>query len=166
MKRQPIRKASELGQPVAQAAKAVSVPAGADKAAEPLLEPTSRLTIDLPANLHATMKVSCKKRKVAIAHEVMQLLEWHYRGGPALERPEPVLDDLRQAAPDRAVLGTSLEPKIENGKVKERMVRTAFTVPASLHHLISVGSSARGTKIADELRQLFANHYLGPGSID
>lgn len=166
MKRQPIRKASELGQPAAQATETAPKSAGADNAAEPLLEPTSRLTIDLPANLHAAMKVSCKKRKVAIAHEVLQLLEWHYRGGPALEQPEPVLDDLRQAAPDRAVLGTSLEPTIENGKVKERMVRTAFTVPASLHHLISVGSSARGMKIADELRQLFADHYLGAGSTD
>jgi hypothetical protein len=166
MKRQPIRKASELGQAAAKAADTAPAPAGADNAAEPILEPTSRLTIDLPASLHAAMKVSCKKRKVAMAHEVMQLLEWHYRGGSALEQPEPVLDDLRQAAPDRAVLGTSLEPKMDNGKLKERMVRTAFTVPASLHQVISVGSSARGTKIADEVRQLFSGHYLGPGSIE
>lgn len=130
-------------------------------------EATSRLTVDLPARLHATMKVSCKKRKIPMAREVVQLLEWHYRGGPAVDPAADATEEIRKAEQDRAILGKSIEPTVkENGKTKEPMVRTAFSIPPTLHDVISVGAAGRRMKIADEVRTLLSQHYLGAASFD
>ena len=41
-------------------------------------EPMKRLTLDSPANLHRTIKVSCAGRGTKMAEEIRALLEAHY----------------------------------------------------------------------------------------
>jgi hypothetical protein len=43
-------------------------------------EPMKRLTIDLPASLHARVKAGCAMRGVKMADEIRRLLEAHFSG--------------------------------------------------------------------------------------
>ena len=56
-----------------------------------------------------------------------------------------------------AWVGTRAAPAAE----AEDMKRLAVDIPASLHRAIKAGCAARGTKIADEVRDLLMKHYAG-----
>jgi hypothetical protein len=45
---------------------------------EAVVEPMKRLTIDLPATLHARVKAGCAMRGVKMADEIRRLLEAHF----------------------------------------------------------------------------------------
>ncbi len=49
-----------------------------EKPGEARGEPMKRLTIDLPANLHARVKAGCAMRGVKMADEIRRLLETHF----------------------------------------------------------------------------------------
>jgi hypothetical protein len=49
-----------------------------EKPVEVVAEPMKRLTIDLPATLHARVKAGCAMRGVKMADEIRRLLEAHF----------------------------------------------------------------------------------------
>jgi hypothetical protein len=51
--------------------------ATANKEAAPRV-PMKRLTFDIPADLHTTMKVSCAQRGTRMAEEIRDILAQHY----------------------------------------------------------------------------------------
>ena len=48
---------------------------------------------------------------------------------------------------------------VENRAEEEPMKRLTIDIPASLHRAIKMQTAQRGTKIADEVRELLAERY-------
>ena len=67
----------------------------------------------------------------------------------------------KEAGPEVAVLENEAEHEEAQPK-KEKMKRLTFDVSESLHKLIKVACAERGTKIADELREILMEKYGTP----
>lgn len=60
---------------------------------------------------------------------------------------------------EKRVLEIESEKVPEPDSEKEKMKRLTIDVPESLHKLIKVACAERGTKIADELREILSEKY-------